>query len=351
MDINLKEELKENIKQFAVEGLQDAPIVKAINTIKTGHPIRSLKENYLVPHKVRKIGDGIYAITEAITATCYLIVGEKEALLIDTGLGIKGLRETVEEITDLPLSVYVTHGSPWTVGGAAEFPKVHVAKKDIPEAKLFSKFKWRRKIFDFDPGKYLAGLKDHDLCDGECNFEAVTDEDKLDLGGRKVTIKPCLATTDGCIVFKDSKTSYTFCGNAAGPIIFLVPKKSATLYDYSRTLDTIIKFSQGSRNYSHYMPFALSSAKTLEMSQLVKAAVKKGNRRDKLLETLVSPDNRRILIYFPSRTKGKALRDKWQYFWDGQDRDGYELDKDKKSDSSEESENSFLAKVKEKLGR
>ena len=49
----------------------------------------------------------------------FLLLGESEALLVDTGLGGGGLRECVEQITKLPVTVVFTHADGDHVGGAA----------------------------------------------------------------------------------------------------------------------------------------------------------------------------------------------------------------------------------------
>lgn len=56
--------------------------------------------------------------------TMYLLVGEKQALLIDTGYGEGDLPELVREITDLPLIVVNTHGHFDHTSGNAFFESV-----------------------------------------------------------------------------------------------------------------------------------------------------------------------------------------------------------------------------------
>jgi glyoxylase-like metal-dependent hydrolase (beta-lactamase superfamily II) len=61
---------------------------------------------------VYKLTEGTYAIYEPNQfeeAISYLVLGEKRAIIIDTGTGIGNIKEVVEELTDLPVSVVLTH--------------------------------------------------------------------------------------------------------------------------------------------------------------------------------------------------------------------------------------------------
>ena len=63
---------------------------------------------------------------------CYLLCGETEAVLIDTGLGISDLRAIVDSLTGLPLTVLTTHVHWDHIGAHRLFARfaVHEAEKD-----------------------------------------------------------------------------------------------------------------------------------------------------------------------------------------------------------------------------
>ncbi|QHQ61566.1 MBL fold metallo-hydrolase [Anaerocolumna sedimenticola] len=62
-----------------------------------------------------KIAKGFYSIEQDFVRS-FLIEGDKEALLIDTGVGGGNLKEYVEQITKLPVTVIFTHGDGDHVG-------------------------------------------------------------------------------------------------------------------------------------------------------------------------------------------------------------------------------------------
>ena len=72
----------------------------------------------------------------------YLLLGRERALLLDTGLGVGGLRREVEALTDRPITVALTHVHWDHIGGCGQFepPAVHAAEADwlrhfpLPEA-------------------------------------------------------------------------------------------------------------------------------------------------------------------------------------------------------------------------
>ena len=60
----------------------------------------------------------------------YLVCGSRRAALLDTGLGTGSLKKFVEELTDLPVVVILSHGHLDHSGGAVEFEEVYVNRRD-----------------------------------------------------------------------------------------------------------------------------------------------------------------------------------------------------------------------------
>lgn len=60
----------------------------------------------------------------------FLIPGDEEALLIDTGFEDNHIYETVKQITDLPMKVLLTHGDLDHTGGAREFGECYLHEAD-----------------------------------------------------------------------------------------------------------------------------------------------------------------------------------------------------------------------------
>lgn len=74
-----------------------------------------------------EIRSGVFAIEEG-AVQMYLIVGSREALLLDTGSGAGDLRGLVRGLTALPVTVALTHGHNDHTGGAPQFGTAYAHK-------------------------------------------------------------------------------------------------------------------------------------------------------------------------------------------------------------------------------
>lgn len=90
-------------------------------------------------YKAEQIAPGTYRIDEAGAVNCYLLEGNKKALLIDTGIGIGCIREETEKLTNLPAEVVLTHAHCDHAGGIGWFDHYYVHQSDTaPIYKLLS---------------------------------------------------------------------------------------------------------------------------------------------------------------------------------------------------------------------
>src|SRR5580765_2946871 len=84
--------------------------------------------------EVYKPAVGVFAIYEphqSEEVISYLIVGEKKALLFDTGMGISDIKKVVAELTGLPIIVLNSHTHDDHVGGNWEFTDVYGMDTDF----------------------------------------------------------------------------------------------------------------------------------------------------------------------------------------------------------------------------
>ncbi len=85
--------------------------------------------------EVYKLLEGTYAIYEPYQfeeVISYLVLGQERGVLVDSGNGIGDIRAVVQELTDLPVSVLLTHEHYDHVGGAYQFEEVAI--RDHPAA-------------------------------------------------------------------------------------------------------------------------------------------------------------------------------------------------------------------------
>ena len=72
-------------------------------------------------YSVSQVNDHLYALKSPSGEFVYLVTGAREALLIDTCLGVGNLRDQVEALTSLPVTVAITHGHVDHAMGAPEW--------------------------------------------------------------------------------------------------------------------------------------------------------------------------------------------------------------------------------------
>jgi glyoxylase-like metal-dependent hydrolase (beta-lactamase superfamily II) len=145
---------------------------------------------------VYKLTDGTYAIYEPNQfeeAISYLVLGEDRGIIIDTGTGIGNIREVVEELTDLPITVVLTHEHYDHVAGAYRWDEIvmydnedaiQVLKAGRDNASLqryvTEDFLWKPLPEGFDPSTWVVPSMEP--------TKLVHEGDVIDLGGRQLEV-------------------------------------------------------------------------------------------------------------------------------------------------------------------
>ncbi|WP_251354011.1 MBL fold metallo-hydrolase [Hominisplanchenecus murintestinalis] len=168
---------------------------------------------------VSKIDDNTFAINEDKhweETHCYLLCGVKNALLIDTGLGVANIKKVVDSLTLLPVLVVTTHIHWDHIGGHKYFENiaVHEAEKE-----------WLSIKFPIP----LQAVK-HNLVCKPCDFpldfsidsyqlpkispqQILHDGDCLDLGERKITVIHTPGHSPGHCCFYEPERKYLYSGD------------------------------------------------------------------------------------------------------------------------------------------
>jgi len=168
---------------------------------------------------VEKIDDTTFAISEYEhweEVHSYLLIGEKSAILIDTGLGISNIKSVVSTLTKLPVQVVTTHVHWDHIGGNSEFKNHYVHELDEP---------WLRNgipiPLEFIKSNVIKDVKD---LPSEFNIDeytvytsnthdVVVDEQRFDLGGRIVEVIHTPGHSPGHICLYDIERKYLFTGD------------------------------------------------------------------------------------------------------------------------------------------
>ena len=81
--------------------------------------------------KVEKLTTATTVITDITGVRCFLVQGEREAFLIDTCAGAGNLKECVDSLTTLPVTVILTHGHCDHAGSAVYFEKAYLPRRSL----------------------------------------------------------------------------------------------------------------------------------------------------------------------------------------------------------------------------
>ena len=146
----------------------------------------------------------------------YLLAGEKEAILIDTGYGTLELDAVVKALTDLPVTVLCTHGHFDHIGGIGFFPSALMHRAD---RELYRQH--RQEVRNIAPD-CIAPEAPEELTwfDGELT---------LDLGGRTLEVFPVPGHTKGCVAILDVERRQLFTGDTCC--------KAAVLLNFDHSVD------------------------------------------------------------------------------------------------------------------
>ena len=146
----------------------------------------------------------------------YLLAGEKEAVLIDTGYGTVALDEVVSSLTRLPVTVLCTHGHFDHIGGIGFFPsaRMHRADRDLYH-------QHKQEVRKIAPNCIAPeSAEELDWFDGELT---------LDLGGRTLEIFQVPGHTRGCVAILDVERRQIFTGDTCC--------KAAVLLNFDHSAD------------------------------------------------------------------------------------------------------------------
>lgn len=146
----------------------------------------------------------------------YLLCGQKQALLIDTGLGVSNINNIVSQLTTLPVTVVTTHVHWDHIGGHRYYDRiaVHEAEKewltDQPPIPLESVKKSLTMVpCDFPEDFHLD---EYQIFQGEPQI-LLHDGDRLDLGGREIQVIHTPGHSPGHCCFYEPERQYLYTGD------------------------------------------------------------------------------------------------------------------------------------------
>lgn len=147
---------------------------------------------------------------------CYLLCGSERALLIDTGLGVANIKEIVDSLTSLPVTVLTTHVHWDHIGGHKYFEDiaVHEAEREWLAVQFPIPLQAVKHNLLCQPCEFPESFhaEDYQTFKGEPQ-RVFHDGDSFDLGNRKLAVLHTPGHSPGHCCFYEADRKYLFSGD------------------------------------------------------------------------------------------------------------------------------------------
>jgi glyoxylase-like metal-dependent hydrolase (beta-lactamase superfamily II) len=200
--------------------------------------------------EIYRIRPDVYAIYEPHQfeeVISYLIVGERRALLFDTGLGVASIRAVIAQLTELPVTVLNSHTHFDHTGGNAEFSDI--LNEDTPFSRKGAE--GQSNIYSRDAlipericGHLPPGVRpDAYTIRPWTVSRRIHDGDHIDLGGRDLEILFTPGHTPDSLSLLDRKNGLLFTGDTfyEGPIYLFTSETDFVAY--ARSVSRLAKLA------------------------------------------------------------------------------------------------------------
>jgi hydroxyacylglutathione hydrolase len=148
--------------------------------------------------------DAIYGLEQGVR--CFLIVGSQRALLLDTAFGGDDLLPRIAEITDLPVTVALTHGDMDHTGGLKYFDTVYVHPAEVSRLQNLA-----------ESGITVVPMEENHV---------------FDLGGIRLRVLHTPGHTPGSVCLLDEEHRVLYSGDTVshGPVFLFGPGRELDLF-------------------------------------------------------------------------------------------------------------------------
>ena len=199
--------------------------------------------------EVYKIRPGVFAIYEphqSEEVICYLILGSRRAVLLDTGMGISDMKKLVNELTKLPVSVVNSHTHNDHVGDNWQFDDVYGMDTEFTRTNAMGSTADAQA--EIAPGEICGELPSgFDVKSYSTKPWHIThwlhNGDKLDLGGRTVEIVAIPGHTPDSIALFDAENHLLLTGDMFYPGTIYLYRPETDLDAYVASIKRMVALS------------------------------------------------------------------------------------------------------------
>lgn len=215
-------------------------------------------------YKSEKINETMTAIRSMTGEIMYLVEGQDKAVLIDTCLGVGHLRQFVENLTDKPITVLLTHGHVDHALGAPEFDEIYMNSADIEVYEKMSPLEERIGYITANLGGNLPAFTEDDYVKPvPADFKELTDGQIFDLGGVHIEAYALPGHTHGTMVMLIPEEKVLILGDACNNSTFLFDENSLSVNEYRENLIQVKEKLEGRYDTTYLCHHVMTASKDM----------------------------------------------------------------------------------------
>ena len=162
---------------------------------------------------------GVWQIQDDMGVCMTLLCGGERALLIDTGYGLSDTAQYVSTLSDLPVSVILTHAHHDHALGARWFEETRMFAQDLPDFAIYTAKAQRERVLAQAQAKGLTPPVDYLTAD--IPVPGPLCEGAIDLGGLTAQVVLCPGHTPGSAVIFVPERKLLLTGDDWNPCTWL----------------------------------------------------------------------------------------------------------------------------------
>lgn len=215
-------------------------------------------------YKSEKINETMTAIRSMTGEIMYLVEGKEKAVLVDTCLGVGHLRKFVENLTEKPITVLLTHGHVDHALGAPEFDEVYMNPADSEVYEKMSPLEERIGYITANLGGNLPAFTEEDYVKPlPADFKELKDGQIFDLGGVHIEVYALPGHTHGTMVMLIPEERALILGDACNNSTFLFDENSLSVNEYRENLIQVKEKLEGKYDMTYLCHHVMTASKDM----------------------------------------------------------------------------------------
>lgn len=187
----------------------------------------------------REVLSSVHHIQDCMGVCMTLLIGTRQALLIDTGYGVEDVQAFIRTLTELPVTVMITHGHHDHCMGAKWFEETWMFAQDQADFNTYTGRDTRQHIADSARAKGIAIDVEAYLND-QVAIPKPLSAQTIDLGDMTVQIIPCPGHTPGSFAAYVPERELLLTGDDWNPCTWLFFPAALDVFTYQKNVGQLL---------------------------------------------------------------------------------------------------------------